>query len=281
MSDLMVDFYNSIAEEVAKKHPDKFCAGLAYMNYIDPPKQTRVSPHFLPVLAPLSLAEEGRQFDQIVRGWQALSARVYLYSYDLGLPTCPQRVAQRFANYKRWGLNGVLVERRPCWAISGLNYWLEQRLMWNWDTDADANVDEFCRGLFGPRAGPVMKRFFMQVEEGAPWSERSALVTQAASLLDGQPDSPEAQCLRVFDLGETLLATQAQMQEAERNNDWQAAAEFAARGIAAFRELEQRFDIYYRDSGDAHGSYHRQAVEMEPVYRNRVRSDHAPEAGER
>ena len=267
-SDLMVDFWNAVSDGVAEKCPGKFCSALPYVNYLDPPKKVKVSKNFLPMLAPLGVPENSERFEKIVQGWTALAPRVYIYSYDMGMPARPRKVAQRFANYKRWGLDGVMVERRPAWAISGLNYWMEQRLMWDLDADPQALVDEFCNGLFGPQAGPVMKEFFYAVEDGASWDRREEIVNRAAKLLARRADSTEAQCVELFRQAEIILSSRGRMREAAKSGDFQAAADYAAQGIAAYHYFEPGpNELYYRDSGDAIGSYHREAVKMEPIYR--------------
>ena len=131
------------------------------------------------------LYENSERFEKIVQGWKALAPRVYIYSYDMGLPARPELTAKRFANYKRWGLSGVMIERRPAWAVSGLNYWMEQRLMWDINADPQMLVDEFCNGLFGPQAGPVMKEFFHAVENGATWDQREQIINRAAAQSTG------------------------------------------------------------------------------------------------
>jgi len=266
-----MDFFNSVTEAVATKYPDKYCAALPYTNYLPPPKLIKPHPNFIPVLAPLGMKEESEEFIRIAEGWSAISDKVHMYHYDLGEQAKPRRIGSYFANYRKWNIKGVLVERRPTWSSSGLNYWMETRLMWDWNLDPEKLVDEFCLGLFGPKAGPVMKEYFYAVEDGldkASWDQRKAMIDKAAALLAEQPDSKEAQCVRIFQLGETMHRCQAQMQEAADRKDFQAATALASEGVAAYKELTDRYkEIYYRYSGDAWGAPHLKLVEMEPVYR--------------
>ena len=269
VTDLMIDFYNEVSDAVAAKHPGKGCAGLAYLNYLSPPRKLKVSPNFIPILAPLSLSENSPRFDRIVQGWRKLSDQVYIYSYSMGNTNNPVRTGRRFANYRKWGLKGIEIERRPTWAYSGLNYWMENRLAWDWTADPDKLVEEFCLGLFGSKAGPIMKTFMYSyaVKEHNSWEQRKALLERAAGLLADKEDSAEARCVRMFQLGEALLAMPPIVASAERNSDWKTVAAAAKRGVDAYQELQTKYSLYYQESGDRYRSPHWNMVRYLPYYR--------------
>ena len=274
MTDLVLDFYNSVSDEIASRFPGKVCAGLAYENYLAPPKKIKVSKNFIPVLA--SFSEDSPASEERVMGWKNAGGRIFIYSYEMGDPPHPNLTAKRFAAYRRWGAMGVCIERRPTEAISGLNYWMEHRLMWNWDLDAEKLVDEFCMGLFGPKAGPVMKSFFYGVEKKTSefsLEDRQAALQQAAELA-GPADSKESQCVRVFQLGETMVRCKAMMQKAAKQKDWKVAADLADQGVAAYDELRSRYPLYYVWSGDEIGAPHVKLVAMAPLYR--ATADYTP-----
>ena len=148
--------------------------------------------------------------------------------------------------------------------------------MWNWDLDVEKLVDEFCQGLFGPRAGPVMKTFFYGVEKGTEefsLNDRQATLQKAYELA-GPADSKEARSVRVFQLGETMVRSKALMQEAAKQKDWKKAADFGEQGVAAYDELRARYPLYYVWSGDEIGAPHVKLEQMAPLYR--TTADYVP-----
>ncbi len=104
------------------------------------------------------------------------------------------------------------------------------------------------------------------LEEWNSWQQREALFKRASSLLADKPDSAEAQCLRIFQLGETMLAMRVQVAEAEKHNDWKTASAAAERGVDAYNELQKKYPLYYQASGDRRRSPHWAMVRYLPYY---------------
>lgn len=143
---------------------------------------------------------------------------------------------------------------------------MEARLSWDWNANPDNLVDEFCNGLFGPEAGPYMRAFFYAVEEKRPFEEREKLLERAKQVLSARPDSPEAKCVHLFELGERMWSASARMQDAERRQDWARALAFCREGLAAYHELSEYFPDLYRHGGDFFGAPHLLLEQMEPIY---------------
>jgi hypothetical protein len=166
-SDYLVDFYNGVARGLEKEFPDRKVIGAAYVHYLDPPVQTRIHPNVIILLTPLTDSVELHPaLDGIVNGWRAMGAKeLHWYGYDMGNKPMPNELGRRFRNYRRWNLQGVYIEQRPNTAISGINYYLESRLSWNWDANVDDLLQQFCFELFGEEAGRMMINFWCAWEQ--------------------------------------------------------------------------------------------------------------------
>lgn len=237
-TDYLVDFYNGVARGLAKAYPGRKVIGAAYLDYIEPPARTRVDPNVIILIAPLTDQNEVHpNIDRLVQGWRDMGAReLYWYGYDMGREPMPNEIARRFRNYRRWNLQGIYIENRPNLAVSGINYYLESRLSWNWNASVDDLLQEFCDRLFGPQAGRVMANFFYAWEQQQyPAAEK--LVKAAGALAAGDPVA--AKRVRYFDLGLQMVVNRNAMLMHLKNEGMAAdlgLALFAARRCVAARD---------------------------------------------
>jgi hypothetical protein len=173
LTDRMVYFWNAIAEQVAKVHPDRLLVVDAYSVYAAPPVQRRLHPSLVVRFAALSYDSE-KERQQTLKDWDAWSraARRIFFRSNLmlagrrnGLPLLyAHKLAEDFRHFSTHGMLGTDLD--SCchnWATQGLNYYVAARLHWNPELDVDALIDDYCRAGFGPAAAPV-RRYFTRLE---------------------------------------------------------------------------------------------------------------------
>ncbi len=244
-SDLQIDFVNAVARGLEKEFPDRKLITLAYLDYLDPPKQTQVHPNVIVMIAPLRNADElDPALEKIVKDWRKMGAKhLYWYSYLLSRPPVPHLMQQWVKNYKRWGVEGLYFETTTgIPAINGMNRWLSSQLMWNPDADLDELVNKFCIQLFGSEAGHEMCKFFLAWESNTPFAHKDIpRLLSAAEQLAGNPSSPEGKRVRLFKLGYQLHHSAYELDEAIKLNDIPKAKEVVQRGIDADQTLKKEF----------------------------------------
>ncbi len=173
LTDRTVYFWNAIAEQVSKVHPDKLLVVDAYSAYAAPPVERKLHPNLVVRFAPLGYhSEEYRQ--ESLRdwdGWSKAAKRMYfrpnlmLLGRRDGLPLL--YVHKFGADFRYLASHGMMgTDFDSCchhWATQGLNYYVVARLHWNPAQDVDALVDDYCRAGFGPAAKSV-RRYFDKLE---------------------------------------------------------------------------------------------------------------------
>jgi len=173
LTDRMVYFWNGIAEQVAKVHPDKLLVVDAYSAYAAPPVERKLHPNLVVRFAPLGYHTEDYRQEGLRdwEGWSKAAKRIYfrpnlmLLGRRDGLPLL---YVHKFGTDFRYlaGHSMMGTDFDSCchhWATQGLNYYVVARLHWNPEQDVDALVDDFCRAGFGPAAKPV-RRYFDRLE---------------------------------------------------------------------------------------------------------------------
>lgn len=195
LTDRMVYFWNAIAEQVAKVHPDKYLVVDAYSVYAAPPVERKLHPNLVVRFAPLDYhAEDYRQ--ESLREWDAWSkaaGKIYfrpnlmLAGRRDGMPLLyVHKFGKDFRYLSEHGMLGTDFD--SCchnWATQGLNYYIVARLHWNPEQDVDALVDDFCQAGFGPAAKSI-RRYFDGLEalmdEAAAKKVKPATVFTPAAL---------------------------------------------------------------------------------------------------
>jgi Domain of unknown function (DUF4838) len=173
LTDRMVFFWNAIAEQVAKAHPDRFLVVDAYSVYAAPPVDRKLHPNLVVRFAPLGYHAEDyrreglRDWD----GWSKAARRIYfrpnlmLLGRREGLPLLyVHKFGEDFRHLAGHGMMGTDFD--SCchhWATQGLNYYVVARLHWNPDQDVDALINDYCQAGFGPAAKSV-RRYFGRLE---------------------------------------------------------------------------------------------------------------------
>jgi hypothetical protein len=169
LTDRMVYFWNAIAEQVVKVHPNKLMVVDAYSAYDAPPVERKLHPNLVVRFSLMGYHDEDYR-QQCLRdwdGWSKAAKRMYfrpnlmLAGRRDGMPLLyVHKFGKDFRYLAGHGMMGTDFD--ACchhWAAQGLNYYVVARLHWNPEQDVDALVDDYCRAGFGPSAKPVRRYF--------------------------------------------------------------------------------------------------------------------------
>jgi Domain of unknown function (DUF4838) len=169
LTDRMVYFWNAIAEQVAKVHPDKLLVVDAYSVYAAPPVERKLHPNLVVRFAPLGYHDKDYRQESLRDwdGWSKAAQRIYfrpnlmLLGRRDGLPLLyVHKFGVDFRYLASHGMMGTDFD--SCchnWATQGLNYYVVARLHWNPEQDVGAIVDDYCQAGFGPAAKSVRRYF--------------------------------------------------------------------------------------------------------------------------
>ncbi|MDD5706036.1 MAG: DUF4838 domain-containing protein, partial [Kiritimatiellae bacterium] len=182
-SDYFFNFVNEVQRELAKTHPDKPVATLAYMTHAWPPRTVKLDPrvivHFC--FAASGLAGGAADYDnewRLLHEWGAeakTSGRaLYLWHYlghvqrymasrssdyycfpDFQAHT----IAEQMKAFKELGYRGTFW----CGTYLEPDAYVAFRMMDNAAPDADALLDEYFNGLYGAAAAPL-KKMYLEME---------------------------------------------------------------------------------------------------------------------
>jgi hypothetical protein len=260
LTDRMVYFWNAIAKQVAKKHPNKLLVVDAYSVYAAPPVERKLHPNLVVRFAPLGYhTEEYRQESlRDWEGWSKAAKRIYfrpnlmLAGRRDGMPLLyVHKFGKDFRYLASHGMMGTDFD--SCchhWATQGLNYYIVAQLHWNPEQDVDAILDDYCQAGFGPAAKSV-RRYFDGLEalmdEAATKRAKVVAVFNAKALAglrkelaqarrDAKSDAVVAKRIAFLELG--LRWTEIEV----RAHTFLADPEKADKG-AVKKTLEERFTL--------------------------------------
>lgn len=168
-SGLIVQFVNSVVEDLKKEFPDVTYQTLAYHYSQAPPKKTRPRDDVMIQLSSIGCSfntpmYESRddnprhnQFHEDLVGWSKVCNRLYVWDYAVNFTyhRLPHPNLRTFGKNIRFmvehNVTGLLVESdTPGCEMPELRAWLMARMMWNPYLDAQDLIEEFCKGFYGP-----------------------------------------------------------------------------------------------------------------------------------
>ncbi|MFO7976299.1 MAG: DUF4838 domain-containing protein [Candidatus Hydrogenedentota bacterium] len=179
VSNYFFSFVNAVAREVAKTHPGKYIATLAYWNYAFPPRGFDLEPNVS--IAPClhtcyyAIHKEMRTNDmKLYREWLEIAeAPIFLWNYYhhpmeaalINKFKCfPNVMVHETARAMRMfindGIRGIFI----CGEQDMLEGYVIAKIWDDPTQDVDAIIDEFFELYFGAAANP-MKKFYLQLEE--------------------------------------------------------------------------------------------------------------------
>lgn len=178
-SGLYLWFVNQIAEAIEKDHPDKLIDTLAYQFTEDAPTGIVPRKNVRVRLCPIAVCEahpyekcahpKTVQFVKNLRAWAAITDTLYIWHYNINFAhyLMPFPDFEQFPDstrlYKRSGVKGIFFE--GAYGAGGgssdaeLRSYVMAKLLWDPSLDANALVNEWMAGVYGPAAGPMRKWF--------------------------------------------------------------------------------------------------------------------------
>ena len=156
-------FYNMAARRLAKSHPGKYLAFIAYSTRCSGvPRGLKMEPNIF--LEKTAMSDVGKS----LQAWRDAGVRnfgvyEYLYAFnaDVIAPAYyPHGVADHFRSlYREFGMKSLWQEYFD-WSpiIDAGRQYIVDELMWNMDADVDALLDDYFKSLYGP-AEKQVRRF--------------------------------------------------------------------------------------------------------------------------
>jgi hypothetical protein len=182
MTNRYVDFLDEVAREVGKVHPDWLLSFYCYADYTQPPTLNRkLSPNLVAWIAPIRYSRFHRisspnsasttQLAAVIDGWAAAAEHIAYRTYNYNLAEClvpfsKLSVWKHDIPYlKKKGCIGINLESLANWEIYGPHLYQSIRLAYDPGADSDSMMDDYFMKFYGPKAGPLMKQYWMSIDE--------------------------------------------------------------------------------------------------------------------
>lgn len=159
---------NRIAEGVKKEFPRNRLISLAYLDYARPPTKLKVDPYIIIQLCTDSHAWkyqfcflwESQEFQDIIKAWHAVSAKMYIWDYTTDYVHYPVPMANwpvvagntRF-NIRN-GATGIMYESEAS-DNDEMRGWVWAKQLWNPELDTQALLKDFVFGYYKEAAQPI------------------------------------------------------------------------------------------------------------------------------
>lgn len=168
----LLHFVNAVAAEIEKEYPEFLISTLAYQYTRKAP--TGVTPRHNVIIRlcsiecsysqPLATGDQNVEFKRDMEAWSAIAPRLFVWDYvtnfrDYIMPHPNLRVLA--PNIRFFVANktvGLFEQGDSSCSISDfpeLRAWVLAHLMWEPERDADALIDAFLQGYYGPAAEPL------------------------------------------------------------------------------------------------------------------------------
>lgn len=177
-SDLVFGFVKSVADKIAKKHPEKFVAEMAYLYTESPPsfKMPKNSAVYL-------CADRNNNFDGISKNkdmelldkWRNSGVGLLgIYDYNYGMQYFVPRnnlktMAEAIKYSREKGARLYTSESTPLWAYDAHKMWVMSNLLKDADSDAESLKKEFFDNYYKSASANIRK--FFDIAESA-WLNR-------------------------------------------------------------------------------------------------------------
>ncbi len=185
VTDRYMRFWNAIGNAAHEKYPGRRLHFYAYSDYTLPPKRVReAAPNLMMWIAPIRHSRvhamsgtkqswRREALKKAILDWSKVVQQYGYRTYNFNLAEClvPFSKVTIWKNDIPWlhanDCTGLNLETIHSIAIMAPTIWISTRLAWDVRADADALMTRFWNDLFGPRAGPVMKRYWDRLD--AAW----------------------------------------------------------------------------------------------------------------
>lgn len=171
LTDRYVRFYSEVARIVAERFPDRYLGAYAYSAYRIPPLREKLHPNvFIGFVGFTYTREEDRRehrahWDAWTRSASRFFLRPNLLNDGMGYPALYCR--RLVEDMKHCFDTGMRVTDFDCcyqhWALTGLNYYVLARFLWDPAMDVEQTIEDYCRAGWGPAWEPV-RDYFARLE---------------------------------------------------------------------------------------------------------------------
>lgn len=242
-------FVNKVAREVAKTHPDKYIATLAYADYAYRPQKTQLEPnvsvqmclHARHQWAPPAWGNDRRLYQDWVLHEKARPLYLWLYycfpelmcgdgsSWHCFPGFSAHTIDRQLKMYARDGIRGAFVEG----ICDQVDTYVIFKLFDDPSLNVDALLDEFFARYYGA-AGAPLKKFYLRVED---------IFSTTANYPEEVQRNPRKQFHQTEEIAWKYLGTEARMaelgnlmDEATRLASAVGASEIEKQRVAVFRK---------------------------------------------
>ena len=226
-SDYFFAFANKVAREVAKTHPGKTLATLAYSEYAYHPQKVRLEPNISVQLClharhqwvPGMKANDLNFYRNWVSNEQGRRLYVWLY-YCFPEFTWPfhcfpgfsaHNLDTQFKQFARDGIRGAFFNNTG----EQVDIYVSLKLLDDPSLNMDAMLDDFFTRYYGP-AGPALKTFYLRVEE--TYSDPANYPEEVRKKLDRQFHQTEEMAWKYLGTEARMAELGKLMDEAEKAN---------------------------------------------------------------
>ncbi len=181
VSNRYVDFFQDVARQVRQAAPDSILSFYCYADYTQAPSNvTKLEPNLCAWLAPIRYCRLHRighpncpsriQLARLVESWAAIAEKLGYRTYNYNLAEClvPFSMISIWKHdipyLKSKNCLGINLETLANWQIYGPHIYLSIRLAYDPQADADAIMDDYFDKFYGPRAGPLMKQYWLDID---------------------------------------------------------------------------------------------------------------------
>lgn len=175
------DFFDDVAQRVAKVAPDSVLNFYVYADYTQPPiREKKLAPNLCAVIAPIRYCRlhaignvdcpSRKQQLDMIDGWSKVASRLgyYNYMYNLADATLPMfkftPCKLEFPYLAGKGLAFMTIEVLSNWYIYGPQIYLSLRMAYNPKLDATAVMEDYYTKFYGPAAAH-MKTYWTAIDD--------------------------------------------------------------------------------------------------------------------
>ncbi len=171
VTDRYVWFFNQILKGIEDEYPDKKIGFYIYHTYMRPPVKVKPDPRITGALAPIGLCRihgvqnpvcpEKQYYEWLASEWGKLIPELWDRGYWSNL-ACPgftfpivHRVRKQIPFGHLAGIFGWRVETFPHWGTELPGMYIAAKLMWKYEANVDALLQDFYTRFYGPAAEPM------------------------------------------------------------------------------------------------------------------------------
>ena len=208
---------------VAALFPDRTISTLAYQYSRPAPRRARPAPNVEVMLCtieldrsrPIADAPSSASFVRDIEDWSRICGNLYLWDYTVNFSHSVSPFPNLHVlapNIRFFNAHGVRkhfqqANTGPGHEMSELKSYLLARLLWNPETDAEAVMDEFLEGYYGP-AAPFLRRYIDALRQALARSgAKLDIYEPPAAHADGYLSAADvAACDALFDRAEAAVS---------------------------------------------------------------------------